>query len=301
MPSLKDFRQRIASVKSTKKITSAMKVVSASKLRRAQESVAAARPYAERMERVVSNLTTGLSPYTRENILLTGNRRADHHLIVPVTANRGLCGAFNSAVVRETRGLIADLMVSGKQVSLFCIGYKGHVLLKKDYSEKIVYFVENIGTKITFSVADAIGRRIVSLFEAGTFDVCTVVFNRFQSAISQVVTRKQLIPFQMVEESLAHKTHELSGTASRARALYEYEPSEEVILETLAPRNVTVQIFRALLESVASEHGARMTAMDNATRSANDMMNNLTLAYNRTRQACITKELIEIISGAEAL
>ncbi len=300
MPSLKDFRQRIASVKSTKKITAAMKVVSASKLRRAQDSVAAARPYAERMERVVSNLTTGLSQEAREVLLLTGNGRADHHLIVPVTANRGLCGAFNSAVIRETRGLIADLVVSGKQVSLFCIGYKGCVIFQKDYSEKIVSFVEDLGNNVTLSVAETIGRRIVSLFEAGTFDVCTMVFNRFQSAISQVVTRKQLIPFPMVK-SLAHEAHELSGTASMARALYEYEPSEEVILEALVPRNVTVQIFRALLESVASEHGARMTAMDNATRSANDMMNNLTLAYNRTRQAYITKELIEIISGAEAL
>ena len=292
MPSLKDLRQRIAAVKSTKKITSAMKMVSASKLRRAQESVLAARPYAERMGRIMSNLTASLSPEARETLLLTGNGRADHHLILPITANRGLCGAFNSAVVRETREFIADLMASGKNVVLLCIGHKGYLLLRKYYGEKTISQVEEITTPITFDVAEAIGRRVVRLFEAGTFDVCTIIFNRFQSAMSQVVTKQQIIPV-LVEQ--------VTASESEARALYEYEPSEEAVLETLAPMNITVQIFRALLESVASEHGARMTAMDNATRSATDMMNDLTLTYNRTRQAYITKELIEIISGAEAL
>ena len=287
-------------MQSTKKITSAMKMVSASKLRRAQEAVAAARPYAERMGRIVNNLTASLSQQERANRLLTGklltgNGRADRHLIIPVTANRGLCGAFNSAVVRESRGLIADLSVREKDVILFCIGYKGSVQFKKDYRESVISVVDDIDNP--FDVSVSIGRRIVSLFEAGTFDVCTMVFNRFQSAVSQVVTRQQLIPIPIVEQL----AHERSVSASGAWALYEYEPSEEAILETLAQRNVTVQIFRALLESVASEHGARMTAMDNATRNANDMLNDLTLSYNRTRQAYITKELIEIISGAEAL
>ncbi|VBB68754.1 ATP synthase gamma chain [invertebrate metagenome] len=295
MPSLKDFRQRIASVKSTKKITSAMKMVAASKLRRAQEAATAARPYAERMERILGNLTASIAHQGSAPLLMTGNGRDNLHLIIPLTANRGLCGAFNSTVVRETRRLIADLVGSGKHANILCIGRKGCDQLKKDHEKLILNTVEDI--QVSFGGADAIGRRIVALFDSGTFDVCTIVFNRFQSAISQVVTRQQLIPFPVAYQPV----DEQSIMASGARALYEYEPSEEEILASIAPRNVTVQIFRALLESVASEHGARMTAMDNATRNANDMINDLTIAYNRTRQAYITKELIEIISGAEAL
>ncbi|KAF0115522.1 MAG: atpG [Rhodospirillaceae bacterium] len=298
MLSLKDLRQRIASVKSTKKITSAMKMVAASKLRRAQEAAESARPYAERMERMLGNLAASLAQQTGAPPLLTGTERDDTHLILPITANRGLCGAFNTAVVRETRRMVADLAGSGKTVKILCVGRKGRDQLRRDHGGLILDTVEDVGgRRVAFAAADTLGQRIVGLFEAGAFDVCTLVFNRFQSAISQVITRQQLIPFPIPEQP----DDERRAMALGARALYEYEPSEEDILASIAPRNVTVQIFRALLESMASEQGARMTAMDNATRNASDMIDDLTLTYNRTRQAYITKELIEIISGAEAL
>lgn len=298
MLSLKDLRQRITSVKSTKKITSAMKMVAASKLRRAQEAAEAARPYAERMERILGNLTANLAHQMGAPLLLTGTGHDDTHLIITITANRGLCGAFNSTVVRETRRLTSDLVGSGRSVQILCVGRKGYDQLKRDHGCLILNTIEDIGRRsVTFGEADAIGQLVVALFEAGTFDICTMIFNRFQSAISQVVTRQTLIPFPILEQTVEERQAMTLGT----KALYEYEPSEEEILASIAPRNVTVQIFRALLESTASEHGARMAAMDNATRNASDMINDLTLIYNRTRQACITKELIEIISGAEAL
>ncbi|KAF0138830.1 MAG: F-type H+-transporting ATPase subunit gamma, partial [Rhodospirillaceae bacterium] len=262
------------------------------------EAVEAARPYAERLERMLGNLTASLASQTGAPPLLAGTGRDDVHLVIAVTANRGLCGAFNTAVVRETRRLVTDLTGSGKSVRILCVGRKGRNQLRRDRGGLILDTIEDIGERrITFGEADAIGRRVVALFESGTFDVCTILFNRFQSAISQVVTRQQLIPFPIPEQP-ADKQRAM---ALGVRALYEYEPSEEDILASIAPRNVTVQIFRALLESMASEQGARMTAMDNATRNASDMINDLTLTYNRTRQAYITKELIEIISGAEAL
>ncbi|MEO5373115.1 MAG: F0F1 ATP synthase subunit gamma [Alphaproteobacteria bacterium] len=298
MPSLKDLRGRISSVKSTQKITSAMKMVAASKLRRAQETAEAARPYAERMNRMLGNVASSMAGLGDAPGLLTGNGRDDVHLVVAVTANRGLCGGFNSVIVRDTRRLVNDLVAAGRTVKILCIGRKGRDQLKRDFASRIIDTIEDIGRRgVTYAEADGVARRIVSMFEAGEFDVCTVVYNHFQSAISQIVTRQQIIPYPLPERPMEERRAEMLG----ARALYEYEPSEEDILAVLAPRNIGVQMFRALLESNASEQGARMTAMDNATRNAGDMISSLTLTYNRTRQAFITKELIEIISGAEAL
>lgn len=300
MQSLKDLRRRIASVKSTKQITSAMKMVAASKLRRAQDAAEAARPYAERMERMLANLTANSIYQTGTPPLLMGNGRDSTYLLIAVTANRGLCGAFNAAVVREIKRLIVALTARNKSIRILCVGCKGRDQLRRDYNELIVDTIEDIGSErgLTFKQADAIGQRVIALFETGVFDICTAIFNSFQSAISQVVTQRQLIPFLLPEQSYAEQQAVISPGAL---ALYEYEPSEEEIMLSIAPHNVTIQIFRILLESAASEHGARMVAMDNAARNASDMIKNLTLTYNRTRQAYITRELIEIISGAEAL
>jgi F-type H+-transporting ATPase subunit gamma len=297
MPSLKDLRVRIASVKSTQKITSAMKMVAASKLRRAQGAVEAARPYADRMERMAVSLAAAMP--TREGApkLLAGTGKEDVHLIVTVTSDRGLCGGFNGSIVREARRRAVALQAAGKTVRILCIGRKGRDGLKRDLGRQIVDTHEGIGrTGIRFEEAQAISRRIRDMYENGEFDVCTVIYNRFKSAISQVVTAQQVIPLPVPAE-------EAAATARNAgpQAVYEYEPSEEDILAAVLPQNLSVQLFRAMLESNASEQGARMTAMDNATRNAGDMINSLTLTYNRTRQAYITKELIEIISGAEAL
>ncbi len=295
MPSLKDLRVRINSVKSTRKITSAMKMVAASKLRRAQTAAEQARPFAERMERMLGALASSLAGQTGAPALLAGTGRDDVHLVVVVTSDRGLCGGFNGQIVRNARGLVNDLLREGKAVKLLCVGRKGRDQLKRDFAKLIVDTFEGLGRKgITFVEADQVADRVTAMFQAGEFDVCTVVYNKFKSAISQVPTRQQLIPFA-VPEAKAEEA------AAGARALYEFEPSEEEILEDLVPRNLAIQMFRALLESFASEQGARMNAMDNATRNAGDMINRLTLRYNRTRQAQITKELIEIISGAEAL
>ncbi|MBF0129197.1 MAG: F0F1 ATP synthase subunit gamma [Alphaproteobacteria bacterium] len=299
MPSLKDLRGRIASVKSTQKITSAMKMVAASKLRRAQEAAEAARPYAQRMDRMLSNLARSVSGQIGANTLLAGNGRSDVHLVIAVTANRGLCGGFNGSIARDVRRMVHDLLSKGKTVKILCLGRKGRDQLKRDLNHLIVDTIEDIGRRgVGFHEASSVARRVVGMFQAGEFDVCTVVYNRFQSAISQVVTRQQLIPFPI---TLVRSLEEERSEALGVCAMYEYEPSEEDILEVLAPRNVAIQVFRALLESNASEQGARMTAMDNATRNAGDMISGLTLTYNRTRQSFITKELIEIISGAEAL
>lgn len=299
MLSLKDLRGRIASVKSTQKITSAMKMVAASKLRRAQETAEAARPYAERMDRMLSNLARSVAGQAGTHPLLIGNGRDAVHLVIVISANRGLCGGFNGTVARETRHLVSGLLAQGKTVKILCLGRKGRDLLKRDLGPLIIDTVEDIGRRgVGFGEASAVARRVVSMFHDDEFDVCTVVYNRFQSAISQVITRQQMIPFPL---SLERSVEEERGEAMGVCAMYEYEPSEEDILAVLAPRNVAMQMFRALLESNASEQGARMTAMDNATRNAGDMISSLTLTYNRTRQSFITKELIEIISGAEAL
>ena len=298
MPNLKDLRVRIASVKSTQKITSAMKMVAAAKLRRAQEQAEAARPYAERMERMLSSLAAASAGREGAPELLAGNGRDEVHLLVVGTADRGLCGGFNSSIVREVRRRIAALRGKGKTVKLLCVGRKGRDQLRRDFSDAIVDTIEDVARpRLRFEAADGIAKRIAQMFEAGEFDVCTIYYARFQSAISQVVTAQQLIPFAPAEADGA----EAAEANGNSLAVYEYEPSEEDILAALLPRNLAVQLFRALLENSASEHGARMTAMDNATRNAGDMIDNLTLTYNRTRQAVITSELIEIISGAEAL
>ncbi|HEX6980778.1 MAG TPA: F0F1 ATP synthase subunit gamma [Alphaproteobacteria bacterium] len=293
MPSLKSLRGRINSVKSTQKITSAMKMVAAAKLRRAQEQAEAARPFAERMSRMLGSLASSLAGAEGAPPLLAGTGKSDVHLVVVATSDRGLCGAFNSSIVRGARQLIRQLQSEGKTVKIFCVGRKGRDQLRRDYGRLIVETMEEVGRRsLSFADAQRITDRILAMFEAGEFDVCTVIYNRFKSAISQIVTRQQVIPFPL---------EEASGSGGEAAAVYEYEPSEEEILAALLPRNLAVQIYRALLENAASEQGARMTAMDNATRNAGDMIRKLTLNYNRTRQAAITKELIEIISGAEAV
>jgi len=295
MASLKDLRNRIASVKSTRKITSAMKMVAAARLRRAQEQAEAARPYAQRMDRMLAALAANVQGRAGAPPLLAGSGSNAVHLVVVVTSDRGLCGAFNSSVARGARLLIRQLLADGKTVKILCVGRKGRDQLRRDYGRLVIETFEGIGRKmLSFEDAERVSRRIAELFGAGEFDVCTIFYNQFKSAISQIVTRQQLIPF-------ASSAAEPSGEDKAVRGVYEFEPEEEEILAELLPRNLAIQVYRALLESNAGEHGARMTAMDNATRNAGEMIGKLTLTYNRTRQAFITKELIEIISGAEAL
>jgi F-type H+-transporting ATPase subunit gamma len=292
MPSLKDLKVRINSVKSTQKITSAMKMVAAAKLRRAQEQAEAARPYAERMERMLGSLAASLAGREGAPVLLAGNGRDQTHLVVVMTSDRGLCGGFNSSIVRAARRKVRDLRDQGKQVKLFCVGRKGRDQLRRDLGDLIVGHVEDVGRpRLAFPAAAEIGTRLVAMFEQGEFDVAHLVYNKFKSAMTQIVTLQQLIPFGLPQGQQQVRTD----------AVYDYEPEETEILEALLPRNLGVQVFRALLENSASEEGARMTAMDSATRNAGEMINKLTIFYNRTRQAYITKELIEIISGAEAV
>ena len=294
MPSLKSFRVRIASVKSTQKITSAMKMVAAAKFRRAQEQALAARPYAERMARMLGSLAGAVSSAEGPR-LLAGTGADKTHLVVVATSDRGLCGAFNSSIVRGARQFIRQLLADGKTVKILCVGRKGRDQLRRDYAKLIVETIEDVGKRrLAFSDAERVTGRILKRFDEGDFDVCTVFYNRFRSAISQIVTKQQLIPFQV-------EATQSPAAGDDNLAVYEFEPDEEEILANLLPRNLAVQIYRALLENAASEQGARMTAMDNATRNAGDMIKKLSLQYNRTRQASITKELIEIISGAEAV
>jgi F-type H+-transporting ATPase subunit gamma len=290
MASLKDMRNRIASTKATQKITKAMQMVAASKLRRAQVAVEASRPYAERMSKVLSNIAASVIGTPETPKLLAGTGSTQVHLLIVCTAERGLCGPFNSAIVRLARERAHALTQDGKQVKFFCVGRKGYEQLKRQYESQIVETIEMRAVRqLRFEHADVAARRILAMFEAGEFDVATLFFSRFRSVIAQIPTAQQVIP-AVVET-----------TAAAAMLPYEYEPGEESILAELLPRNVAVQMFRALLENAASEQGARMTAMDNATRNAGEMIKKQTLTYNRTRQAQITKELIEIISGAEAL
>jgi len=294
MPSLKDLKVRINSVKSTQKITSAMKMVAAAKLRRAQEAAEAARPYAERMERMLGSLAVSMAGREGAPPLLAGNGRDQTHLLVVMTSDRGLCGGFNSSIVRAARRKARQLQDEGRQVKIFCVGRKGRDQLRRDMANLIIGHVEDIGRpRLAFPAAAGIGSRLVAMFEAGDFDVCHLVYNKFKSAMTQIVTIQQLIPFALPEAG--------TGAAGAGDASYDYEPEETEILDALLPRNLGVQVFRALLENNASEQGARMTAMDSATRNAGEMINKLTIFYNRSRQAYITKELIEIISGAEAL
>jgi F-type H+-transporting ATPase subunit gamma len=292
MPSLKDLRNRISSVKATQKITKAMQMVAAAKLRRAQMAAEAARPYAERMEKVLASLSAGLGAGGSKPLLLGGTGRDAVQLLVVCTAERGLCGAFNSSIVRLARDKALSLMAQGKTVKILCVGKKGHDQLKRQFEKQIIDLIDLRAIRyLGFGDADAIGRKIIAMFNAGEFDVCTLFFSRFRSVILQIPTALQLIPAKF----------EVSETSAAPQAVYDYEPDEESILTTLLPRNISVQVFRALLENAASEQGARMAAMDNATRNAGDMIKKQTLKYNRSRQAMITKELIEIISGAEAL
>ena len=293
MPSLKDLRNRIASVKATRKITKAMQMVAAAKLRRAQEAAVAARPYSDRMAAVLGNLARAMEGRSDGSPLMIGTGGDQNHLVVVATAERGLCGAFNSSIVRLAREHIDSLLAQGKTVKIFCVGKKGNDLLKRLYGRFIVDFVEFRGVKsVGFSQAQVVGSRILKLFEEGQFDVATIFFAEFKSVIAQRPRALRLIP---AEVAPAETAPDLGG------AIYDAEPDEGEILADLLPRNIQVQIFRALLENAASEQGARMSAMDNATRNAGDMIDRLTLNYNRQRQAQITKELIEIISGAEAL
>jgi F-type H+-transporting ATPase subunit gamma len=291
MPSLKDLRNRIASVKATQKITKAMQMVAAAKLRRAQSAAEAARPYAQRMAQVLGNLAAGIVPGPETPRLLSGTGADRVHLLVVCTAERGLCGAFNSSIARLARDHVNRLLGEGKDVKIICVGKKGYDILRRQFGQRIIDFVDLRGAKqIGFEHADGIAQNILQRFEAGEFDIATLFYSRFKSVISQIPTAHQIIPAQIE-----------AGGGGSADTVYDYEPDESEILGALLPRNLTVQIFRALLENAASEQGARMSAMDNATRNAGDMIRKQTTLYNRTRQAQITKELIEIISGAEAL
>jgi F-type H+-transporting ATPase subunit gamma len=293
MPSLKDLRNRISSVKATRKITKAMQMVAAAKLRRAQEAAVAARPYSNRMAAVLGNLSRAMEGRPDASPLIAGTGSDRTHLIVVATAERGLCGSFNSSIVKLAREQADRLMAEGKTVKIFCVGKKGNDQLKRLYGRYIIEVIDFKTVKqIGFAQAQAVGNRILGLFEQGAFDVCTIFFAEFKSVISQKPRGLRLIPADVPP---AEKAPELEG------AIYESEPDEGEILADLLPRNINVQVYRAMLENAASEQGARMSAMDSATRNAGDMIDGLTLSYNRQRQAQITKELIEIISGAEAL
>ena len=294
MAGLRDLRNRIRSIRSTQKITSAQKMVAASRLRRAQEQAEAARPYAERMQRMLTSLAARMAGMPGAPPLLAGTGKSDVHLLVVGTSDRGLAGSFNASILRETRRRIRDLQTRGKTVKLLTIGRKGRDSLRRDHARLIADSLTDVGRRrLAFTEAKAIAEKVLAMYQAGGFDACSIVFNRFRSAISQVVMVRQLIPFALPADA--------AGAAAAAGGVYEFEPSEEAILAALLPNNLAVQIFTALLENVASEQGARMTAMDNATRNAGDMIESLTSTYNRSRQAAITKELIEIISGAEAV
>ena len=298
MPSLKDLRNRITSVKSTQKITKAMQMVAAAKLRRAQEAAIAARPYAERMDRVLGNLGSRVTSREGASPLLVGTGKDAVHLLVVATADRGLCGAFNTNIVKLARERARRLMAAGKQVKILCVGRKGADQLRREFAKNIIEVVELREVKrVGFANAKAIGVKVLALFDKGEFDVATLYYSRFRSVISQIPTAQQLIPAK-VEQAGEGAT---SSAPAGATAAYEYEPEEGQILSYLLPLNISTQIFRGLLENAASEQGSRMSAMDSATRNAGDMINKLTINYNRSRQAMITKELIEIISGAEAL
>ncbi len=291
MPSLKTLRLRINSVKSTQKITSAMKMVAASKLRRAQTQAEAARPYAQRMERMLASLGASAANSPTAPKLLVGTGADKVHLLVPVTGDRGLAGAFNSNIGRLTRNIARRLEAEGKVVKILPVGRKGRDYLKREMAHLLVGDINYVGRKsINFADAQDVASRITAMLDAGEFDVCTVVYNRFQSVIAQIPTEMRLVPAPLP-----------TGEATVGGAMYEFEPDEETILAKLLPQNLAIQIYRALLENSAGFFGSQMTSMDNATRNAGDMIKRLTQNYNRARQANITRELIEIISGAEAL
>lgn len=314
MADLKQLKNRIKSVKSTQKITKAMKMVAAAKLRRAKENAEAARPYAEAMAEMLSTLAAGSADAGNAPALLAGNGpvdgRPETHLLIVATSDRGLCGGFNSSIARAVRKKVEALQGQGKVVQLFFIGRKGYDQLRLDFADlEVGRLFDATKGKMNYGDAEAIAKQVIAPFEAQEIDQVHIVYNHFKNAISQIVTFQQLIPLPAAEGDSAPGIQDSEKTTASAEsriqnpesAPYEYEPEEEVVLSTLLPKNVGVQIFKALLENAASEQGARMTAMDNATRNAGEMIKKLTLVYNRTRQAVITKELIEIISGAEAV
>jgi F-type H+-transporting ATPase subunit gamma len=295
MPSLKELRNRIRSVKSTQKITSAQKVVAASRLKKAQDAAEAARPYADRMGRMLASLAKSMAGLPSAPPLLAGTGKEQTYLLVVATSDRGLAGGFNATILREARRQIRDLTAQGKTVKVLTIGRKGRDGLKRDHSRLIIASHTEVGRRgVGYAEARVIAEEVVARFAAGEFDVARLIFNKFQSAMTQIVTTRQLVPASA--PATAQQAEDETGGA-----IYEFEPSEEEILAELLPTNLAVQVFTGLLENAASEQGARMTAMDNATRNAGDLIDALTTKYNRTRQATITKELIEIISGAEAL
>lgn len=289
MPSLKDLRLRIKSIKSTQKITSAMKMVAAAKLRRSQEKVLHARPYAQGLNLLAVNALSQLPDLPmKPSLLLTGRPDNPVHLIVVATSDRGLCGGFNVNIVREAKAMIRELQAEGTPVKIFCIGRKGYDLLKRDYANLMLDTVKDVGKKgVQYTEALEIGQQLQQLLENNVCGRISVVYSLFKTVLSQVITRKQVIPLEL--------------PATQVSDLYEYEPTQAAFVEELLPKNFAIQLYQILMETCASEHGARMTAMDNATRNAKDVIKRLELTYNRTRQAQITKELIEIISGAEAL
>jgi F-type H+-transporting ATPase subunit gamma len=294
MPSLKEFRNRIVSVKSTRKITSAMKMVAASKLRRAQQAAEASQPYAKRMSDMLARLVANITLNDTSPFLIAGSGKQDVQLLVVVTSDRGLCGGFNSQVARLARLKTRELLAAGKTVKILCVGRKGRDVLKRDFPAHIVHTFEGLGRKrLSFNDAQSVSNMVLEMAARREFDVCTVIYNQFKSVIKQDPTAQQLVPFSI------SATEEKPDAGPKA--IYEFEPGEEEILESLLPRNLSVQVFRALLDSAAGEQAARMTAMENSTKNAGDMINKLTVRYNRARQAYITKELIEIISGAEAV
>tara|TARA_Y100001936_G_scaffold197723_1_gene198601 strand:+ start:876 stop:1760 length:885 start_codon:yes stop_codon:yes gene_type:complete len=294
MPNLDDLKKRIGSVKSTQKITKAMKMVAAAKLRRAQESAESSRPYADSMRDLIGAISSGYSPTSTERNLLTGDKNDNVHMLILFTSERGLCGGFNSVVTKSLREKIENLQKENKTVKIICVGKKGYDILKRQYSEIITEVIDMREVKsVSYQDAKNISDKIIKMFFDGEFDKCSIFYNKFKSVISQIPTEQQIVPIELEEDS--------SNEGTSDQSAFDFEPGESEILEELLPLNFTIQIFKALLESAASEQGARMSAMDNASRNASDMIDNLTLFYNRSRQAVITKELIEIISGAEAV
>ena len=301
MPSLKEYRNRIVSVKSTRKITSAMKMVAASKLKKAQEQAQASQPYAkamnDMMRRVAANVVVG--PHSPK--LLVGTGSTQNHLLVLVTSDRGLAGGFNANIIRRARQEIRKLLAEGKTVKLICVGRKGRDILKREFGDRTIESFTGIGAKgkVNFADADAVAQLVLEQFNAGHFDVCTILYNEFRSVLAQRPVATQVIPFTLPEVAAVNE-NKSAEKKEEVKSPYSFEPEEDIMLGQLLPRNLGIQIFRALLDSAAGEQAARMTAMDNATRNAGDMINKLSVQYNRARQAYITKELIEIISGAEA-
>ena len=294
MPNLDDLKKRIGSVKSTEKITKAMKMVAAAKLRRAQESAESSRPYSDSMKDLIESISKGYKPSSTERNLLTGDEKDQIHLLILFTSERGLCGGFNSIVTRTLRDKIENLIDQNKTVKIVCVGKKGYDILKRQYSEMITEVIDMRAVKsITYQDAKNISDKVVKMFFDGEFDKCSIFYNEFKSVISQIPTEQQVIPIEIISNE--------SDQEIKEDSFFEFEPGESEILDEILPLNFTVQVFKALLESAASEQGARMSAMDKASRNAGDMIDNLTLFYNRSRQAVITKELIEIISGAEAV